>query len=110
MVCKGHRIAHAHPLTECDSLFCVDTSELQMAQLSDKEITALHKWLNLNSENFSERQFWHMSDLITKYFSAFSINKEIGHVRVDPIHINFVNEVPVRLLPYKKQLQQIVKL
>ena len=85
----------------CDSLFCVDTSELQTVQPSDNEITALLKRLNLNSENFSERQFRRISDLITKYYSAFSINKEMGHARVDPIHINFVNEAPVRSLPYR---------
>ena len=50
LVHKGCRLAHARPLTECDSLFCVDTSELQMAQPSDNEITTLLKRLNLNSE------------------------------------------------------------
>ena len=98
---KGCRLAHARPLTDCDSLFCVDTSELQTAQPSDNEITALLKQLNLNSENFSERQFRRISDLITKYYSAFFVNKEIGHALVDPIHINFVNEAPVRSLPYR---------
>ena len=72
-----------------------------MAQPSDNEIITLLKWLNLNSENFSKRQFRRISDLITKYYGAFSINKEIGHARIDPIHINFVNEAPVHLLPYR---------
>ena len=36
------------------------------------------------------------------YYDAFSINKEIGHAKVAPIYINFVNEAPVHLLPYRK--------
>ena len=39
--------------------------------------------------------------MLAKYYSAFSINKEIGHAKVDPIHINFVNEAPVRSMPYR---------
>ena len=98
---KGRRLVHARPLTDCDSVIHVNNLDVQSVSPTEAEVTALCKRLKLHPEQFSMDQFQHITDLIAMYYDAFSINKEIGHAKVAPIHINFVNEAPVRSLPYR---------
>ncbi len=67
---KGCKLSHAHPLSDGDSLVHIDAAEIPSAPLSDKEIAALCKRLNLLQENFSEEQFSHITEMITKYYSV----------------------------------------
>ena len=50
---KGHRLVHAHLLTDCDSVIHVNNLDTQLVSPTEAEVTALCKHLKLYPEQFS---------------------------------------------------------